>query len=112
MHKLAAPVKLWYLSSFFRYERAQSGRYRQFWQVGAEALGSDDPALDAESILLLSSLLHELGVRGLRLRLSSLGNPQSRGEYRERLAAYLHAARGGARAGGPRAHRRQPAARV
>jgi histidyl-tRNA synthetase len=40
MHKLPAPVKLWYLSSFFRYERAQSGRYRQFWQVGAEALGS------------------------------------------------------------------------
>ncbi len=91
MHKRAAPVKLWYLSSFFRYERAQSGRYRQFWQVGAEALGSEEPALDAESILLISSLLHELGVRGLRLRLSSLGDPQSRVEYRERLAAYLHA---------------------
>ena len=53
MHKRTQPVKLWYLSSFFRYERAQSGRYRQFWQVGAEALGSEDPALDAESIVLL-----------------------------------------------------------
>jgi histidyl-tRNA synthetase len=91
MHKRAAPVKLWYLSSFFRYERAQSGRYRQFWQVGAEALGSEDPALDAETILLLSSLLHELGVRGLRLRLSSLGDAHSRGEYRERLTAHLRA---------------------
>jgi histidyl-tRNA synthetase len=91
MHKLAAPVKLWYLSSFFRYERAQSGRYREFWQVGAEALGSDDPAVDAESILLLASLLAELGVEGARLRLSSLGDRESRGEYRERLRAHLHA---------------------
>jgi histidyl-tRNA synthetase len=89
MHKRAAPVKLWYLSSFFRYERAQSGRYRQFWQVGAEALGSEDPAVDAESILLLATLLAELGVRGLRLRLSSLGDRDSRGEYRERLRAHL-----------------------
>jgi histidyl-tRNA synthetase len=91
MHKLAGPVKLWYLSSFFRYERAQSGRYREFWQVGAEALGSDDPAVDAESILLLASLLAELGVEGVRLRLSSLGDAESRGEYRERLQAHLHA---------------------
>ncbi len=51
MHKRRQPVKLWYLSSFFRHERAQAGRYRQFWQVGAEALGSEDPALDAESIV-------------------------------------------------------------
>ena len=57
MHKLPQPVKLWYLSSFFRHERAQAGRYRQFWQVGVEALGSEDPALDAESIVLLHTLL-------------------------------------------------------
>src|SRR2546421_7587179 len=57
MHKLPQPVKLWYLSSFFRYERAQAGRYRQFWQVGVEAIGSDDPAVDAETILLLEELL-------------------------------------------------------
>ena len=69
MHKRPQPVKLWYLSSFFRYERAQKGRHRQFWQVGAEALGSDDPALDAESIVLLGTLLEELGVRDVRLRL-------------------------------------------
>src|SRR6478672_7737236 len=72
MHKLPQPVKLWYLSSFFRAEAPQRGRYRQFWQVGAEALGSDDPALDAESIILLSTLLAEAGVRDVRLRLSSL----------------------------------------
>ena len=90
MHKRKQPVKLWYLSSFFRHERAQAGRYRQFWQVGAEALGSEDPALDAESIVLLAALLDEMGVRGTRLRLSSLGGSESRGSYRERLKAHLH----------------------
>jgi histidyl-tRNA synthetase len=91
MHKLAQPVKLWYLSSFFRYERAQKGRFRQFWQVGAEALGSDDPAVDAESIALLGTLLVELGVREARLRLSSLGGSESRLRYRERLQRHLRA---------------------
>jgi len=89
MHKRRQPVKLWYLSSFFRHERAQAGRYRQFWQLGAEAIGSDDPAVDAETIVLLSSLLAEVGVRDVRLRLCSLGSPQTRGEYRERLQAHL-----------------------
>jgi histidyl-tRNA synthetase len=89
MHKRRQPVKLWYLSSFFRHERAQAGRYRQFWQVGAEALGSEDPAVDAESIVLLSALLSEMGVRDVRLRLSSLGSPESRAEYRERLQSHL-----------------------
>jgi histidyl-tRNA synthetase len=91
MHKLPQPVKLWYLSSFFRYERAQAGRYRQFWQVGAEALGSDDPAVDAESIALLGALLEEMGVREVRLRLSSLGSAESRARYRERLQSHLRA---------------------
>jgi histidyl-tRNA synthetase len=91
MHKRRQPVKLWYLSSFFRHERAQAGRYRQFWQVGAEALGSEDPAVDAESIVLLATLLGEMGVRNLRLRLSSLGSLQSRGEYRQRLQEHLRA---------------------
>ncbi len=91
MHKLAKPVKLWYLSSFFRHERAQAGRYRQFWQVGVEALGSADPALDAESIVLLHTLLDDLGTRDLRLRLASLGDPDGRAEYRAELQAYLRA---------------------
>ena len=93
MHKRRQPVKLWYLSSFFRHERSQAGRYREFWQVGAEALGSDDPALDAESIILLSTLLAEMGVRGVRLRLSSLGRPETRAAYRDRLQAHLRAHR-------------------
>src|SRR6202012_5297831 len=91
MHKLPQPVKLWYLSSFFRAEAPQRGRYRQFWQVGAEAIGSAAPEVDAELILLLSDLLHALGARGLRLRLSSLGTPETRAEYREELAAFLRA---------------------
>ena len=91
MHKLAQPVKLWYLSSFFRQEKPQAGRYRQFWQIGAEAIGSDDAAVDAETIVLLHALLAELDVRGLRLRLGSLGSLDARAEYRERLTAYLRA---------------------
>ena len=91
MHKLRQPVKLWYVSCFFRHERAQAGRYRQFWQIGAEALGSEDPAVDAESIALLATVLAREGVRNVRLRLSSLGSLESRSEYREHLQAHLHA---------------------
>ena len=91
MHRLPAPVRLYYVSSFFRHERAQAGRYRQFWQVGAEALGSEDPAVDAEAIVLLAELLDAIGARGVRLRLSSLGRPDTRLAYREELQAYLRA---------------------
>jgi histidyl-tRNA synthetase len=91
MHKLAAPVRLYYISSFFRAERPQAGRYRQFWQLGVEALGSDDPAVDAEVIVLLATLLDRLGAPGLRLRLSSLASPQTRAAYRDELGAYLRA---------------------
>ncbi len=91
MHKLRQPVKLWYLSSFFRYERAQAGRQRQFWQVGAEALGSEEPAVDAESIVLLARLLEELGVGELRLRLASLGGREARAQYRAHLQEHLRA---------------------
>jgi histidyl-tRNA synthetase len=91
MHKLAQPVKLWYLSSFFRAEAPQRGRYRQFWQVGAEAIGSAEPETDAELIVLLAELLDALGVKGTRLHLTSLGIPETRAEYREELKAYLRA---------------------
>ncbi|MEI7690948.1 MAG: histidine--tRNA ligase [Actinomycetes bacterium] len=91
MHKLPQPVKLWYLSSCFRYERAQKGRYRQFWQIGAEAIGSDDPAVDAESIALLAEILEQLGVQGLQLRIGSLGGSAARERYRELLKAHLRA---------------------
>jgi histidyl-tRNA synthetase len=91
MHKLGQPVKLWYLSSFFRAEAPQRGRYRQFWQVGAEAIGSAAPETDAELIVLLDELLGAMSVKQVRLRLSSLGTAATRAEYRAELAAFLHA---------------------
>jgi histidyl-tRNA synthetase len=90
MHKLPQPVRLWCLGPFFRRERAQAGRYRQFWQVDAEVFGSDAPEVDAETIVLLAELLEALRVKGTRLRLGSLGMPETRADYRERLKAYLH----------------------
>jgi histidyl-tRNA synthetase len=89
MHKLPQPVKLWYWGPFFRHERAQAGRYRQFAQVGTEALGSDDPSLDAESILLLAELLEAAGVHEIRLRLASLGSLDARAVYLDKLRGYL-----------------------
>ncbi len=89
MHKLPQPVKLWYLSSFFRAEQPQRGRQRQFWQIGAEAIGAGGPETDAELIALLAELLEAIGVKGTELRLASLGTPETRVEYREELAAHL-----------------------
>ena len=91
MHKWPQPVKLWYQGPFFRHEAPQAGRFRQFSQIGAEALGSDDPSLDAELILLLAQLLAEARVEKLRLRLSSLGSPNTRAAYLDELRAHLHA---------------------
>ncbi len=91
MHKLPQPVKLWYRGPFFRHEAPQAGRYRQFNQIGAEALGSDDPSLDAELILLLAELLERAGVGKLRLRLSSLGSPATRAAYLDELRDHLRA---------------------
>jgi histidyl-tRNA synthetase len=91
MHKLPQPVKLWYQGPFFRHEAPQAGRFRQFNQIGVEALGSDDPSLDAETILLLAELLERAGVGGLRLRLSSLGTPATRRDYVNELREFLRA---------------------
>jgi histidyl-tRNA synthetase len=91
MHKLPQPVKLWYRGPFFRHEAPQAGRFRQFTQVGAEALGSDDPSLDAELILLLGELIERAGAGPARLRLSSLGTPATRAAYLDELSAYLRA---------------------
>jgi histidyl-tRNA synthetase len=91
MHKLAQPVKLSYVGPFFRHERPQAGRYRQFHQIGVEAIGTDSPLADAEAITLLSDLLAELGVPGVELRLSSLGSIEARRSYLEQLKAHLHA---------------------
>jgi len=94
MHKLAQPVKLSYLGPFFRHERPQAGRYRQFHQLGAECIGTDSPLADAEVIMLLSDLLEELGVPGVELRLGSLGSFEARRAYLEDLKAHLHAHEG------------------
>lgn len=89
MHKLPGPVKLWYHGPFFRQEAPQAGRYRQFFQVGSEVLGSDAPMVDAESIALLDALLRGAGVQGVRLRIGSLGSREQRAEYGEALKAFL-----------------------
>ena len=94
MQKLAQPVKLAYSGPFFRHERPQAGRYRQFHQIGAEAIGSDSPLADAESIGLLAELLTELGVPGVELRLGSLGSLEARRAYLDELKAHLHANEG------------------
>jgi len=83
------PVKLVYSGAFFRYERPQAGRYRQLQQVGIEAIGSDDPTLDAEVIAVADEGFRELGLSGFRLDLTSLGDTACRPAYRERLAAFL-----------------------
>jgi histidyl-tRNA synthetase len=94
MHKLAQPVKLAYVGPFFRHERPQAGRYRQFHQLGVEAIGTDSPLADAEVVAMLSELLGELGVPGVELRLGSLGSLESRRAYLEELKAHLRSHEG------------------
>jgi histidyl-tRNA synthetase len=90
MHKLAQPVKFSYLGPFFRHERPQAGRYRQFHQLGVEAIGTDSPLADAEVIGLQAELLAELGLSGVELRLGSLGSLETRQGYLEDLKSHLH----------------------
>ena len=83
------PKRLYYMGPMFRHERPQRGRYRQFHQVGAEALGFAGPEVDAELIVLAQSLWQELGLRDVRLELNSLGQPPERLAHRQALIAYL-----------------------
>ena len=83
------PVKLWYAGAFFRAERPQHGRYRQLQQVGLEAIGSDDPALDAEVIALADEGFRSLGLKQFKLQLTSLGCAECRPAYRDLLQAFL-----------------------
>ncbi|MFI6480312.1 histidine--tRNA ligase [Nonomuraea sp. NPDC050663] len=89
LHNGRLPVKLWYSGSQYRYERAQRGRYRHFWQVGAEALGAEDPALDAELIVLAWRGYADLGLRDVTLLLNSLGDKECRPAYRAVLVEFL-----------------------
>jgi histidyl-tRNA synthetase len=83
------PIKLWYAGPFFRAERPQAGRYRQLQQVGVEAIGSDDPALDAEVIALADEGYRRLGLTEYTLKLNSLGCANCRPAYREQLTQFL-----------------------
>lgn len=85
----ALPVKVWYAGPFFRAERPQKGRYRQFQQVGIEAIGSDDPALDAEVVALADEGFRALGLTQYQLLLTSLGCSVCRPGYRELLSTFL-----------------------
>jgi histidyl-tRNA synthetase len=89
MHKLPQPVKLWYLGPCFRHERAQAGRYRQFWQIGAEILGTQAPAADVEMIALFVDLFEAWDFRDLTVMINSLGTPDTRRAYGEALKAWL-----------------------
>ena len=83
--------KLWCLGPMFRHEAPQAGRYRQFWQVDVEAVGSPGPDVDAELIAMSARLWRRLGIEGLTLHLNSLGTPDSRRVYRAQLVEYLEA---------------------
>jgi histidyl-tRNA synthetase len=81
--------RLWYMGPMFRHERPQKGRYRQFHQVGVEALGFSGPDVDAEQILMCARLWDDMGLEGIRLEINSLGQPEERARHRAELVTYL-----------------------
>ena len=83
------PVKVWYSGQFFRAERPQAGRYRQFYQVGIEAIGLDDPAIDAEVIAIADKGFKNLGLKNYYLEITSLGDAQSRAAHRVDLLKFI-----------------------
>jgi len=83
------PVKVWYSGAFFRAERPQAGRYRQFYQVGIEAIGLDDPAIDAEVIAIADAGFKAIGLKNYRLEITSLGDSKSRAAHRIALLKYI-----------------------
>ena len=89
LHREPQPVKLFTIAPMYRYGRPQRGRYREHWQLSVEAIGSDDPALDAEIIQLYDELLRRLGASGYRLELNSIGDRQCRPTYIRRLNVWL-----------------------
>jgi len=91
MHREAQPVKLYTIDTMYRYAAPQRGRYREFWQLSIEAIGSADPAVDAEVIHLYAELLRRLGVTRWELLLNSIGDRNCRPAYLEKLNAWLDA---------------------
>jgi len=88
-HRPTPPWKVWYVAPNFRYERPQKGRYRQHWQLGAEALGVSDPELDVEMISLAAGFFAELGLKNTRLLINSMGEPNDRVNYTASLREYF-----------------------
>jgi histidyl-tRNA synthetase len=88
-HQPTTPWKAWYLTPAFRYERPQKGRYRQHYQLGAEVLGTDDPAVDVEVIALAHTFYKAIGLSRVTLLINSMGHAACRGAYVELLSAYL-----------------------
>ena len=91
LHREPQPQKLYTIAPMFRYGRPQRGRFREHWQLSVEAIGSDDPAIDAEIIHLYDTLLRNLGVREYRLELNSIGDRECRPAYLEQLRTWLAA---------------------
>ena len=89
LDKLTLPVKVWYSGAFFRAERPQAGRYRQFYQVGIEAIGVNDPEIDFEVIAVADRAFKKLGLQSYRLEITSLGDAKSRANHRKDLVAYI-----------------------
>lgn len=89
LHTLPSPQKFYYTGPMFRYERPQSGRFRQFYQIGVEAFGSASPALDAEVISMLRTFLQKLGLPGLTVQVNSIGCAACRPGYTETLIGFL-----------------------
>lgn len=83
------PVKAWYYGPMYRYERPQSGRFREFYQFGVEVFGSDNPMIDAEVISIPVNLYRLLGLKGIKVNINSLGDAQSRMDYKEALKEYF-----------------------
>jgi histidyl-tRNA synthetase len=86
---LPQPVRLWYYGPFFRYEKPQAGRFRQFNQLGVEIIGEKDPIVDVQTILVMYSILHDLGLKNLMVRINSIGDDVCRPLYRKALIKYL-----------------------
>jgi histidyl-tRNA synthetase len=89
LHREPQPLKLYTIGPMWRYDRPQRGRYREHWQLSVEAIGTEDPAIDAEIIQLYDDLLHRIGVSDYTLELNSIGDRNCRPAYIERLSAWL-----------------------
>ena len=89
MHNLPQPVKLWYIGPFFRYERPQAGRFRQFHQFGFEAIGEHNPSIDGQIIQMSYDVLKELGFKNITIEVNSIGDSECRPYFKKILTSYF-----------------------